>query len=78
MLEERNVRRGLSAAELAKLKVRGVVKADLAHTCHICLDMFDYGDEVMEMAGCRHQYHSCCISKWLALKRNCPTCRTEC
>ncbi len=78
LLEERNVRRGLTPEQLAALPTRSAVKADLQNTCHICLDGFDYGDHVTELEPCEHTYHMECINKWLSQKRTCPICRHEC
>jgi hypothetical protein len=77
VLEERNVRLGMSEEDFAALPTREAVKEHLQFICHICLDYFDYGNQVSTLP-CAHFYHKACIHKWLVQKRTCPTCRTEC
>ena len=41
--------------------------------CPICLENFAEGEEIRVMP-CQHQYHRCCLDKWLKIKAVCPIC----
>jgi hypothetical protein len=42
------------------------------HECTICLQNIDT-DEVVTQ--CFHAFHHSCLNRWIAVKRECPTCR---
>ncbi|KAK6796403.1 hypothetical protein RDI58_004104 [Solanum bulbocastanum] len=44
--------------------------------CGICLGKFKH-EETIGTLGCIHEYHACCIKKWLLRKKNCPVCRAS-
>jgi hypothetical protein len=41
--------------------------------CVICQETL--GTTVFTQLPCRHAFHSECITEWLTMRRNCPTCR---
>ncbi|GMH10086.1 hypothetical protein Nepgr_011927 [Nepenthes gracilis] len=43
--------------------------------CIICLEEYQNMDEVGRLKSCGHEYHVCCIKKWLSLKNLCPICK---
>ncbi|KAL7106164.1 hypothetical protein ACP275_07G094200 [Erythranthe tilingii] len=45
--------------------------------CAICLDgMCHEKDETsVGILGCGHEYHVCCIKRWLRVKNFCPLCK---
>ena len=47
-------------------------------TCAICME--DMGAESVEadlkVLSCGHRFHAKCVTTWLAVKSDCPTCRT--
>jgi hypothetical protein len=44
--------------------------------CCICMENFDYHDEVVETA-CKHVFHKSCCRQWLRQARTCPVCRSD-
>uniref|UniRef100_A0A3Q7EYF3 RING-type E3 ubiquitin transferase n=1 Tax=Solanum lycopersicum TaxID=4081 RepID=A0A3Q7EYF3_SOLLC len=44
--------------------------------CSICLGKFKH-EETIGKIGCEHEYHACCIRKWLLRKKNCPIWRAS-
>ena len=44
--------------------------------CSICLGKFKHEENIVKI-GCEHEYHACCIRKWLLRKKNCPICRAS-
>lgn len=44
--------------------------------CSICLSDFEIDDELIELP-CSHSYHRECITEWLLLKSQCPTCKAN-
>lgn len=42
--------------------------------CSICLESFEEGTEVI-LLPCKHGFHLDCISPWLKLHSECPSCR---
>ena len=53
-----------------------VTNFDEERECAICLCEF-VTNEKKTTFGCKHEYHLNCISDWLAVKPNCPCCRSE-
>ncbi|KAK4709912.1 hypothetical protein R3W88_004425 [Solanum pinnatisectum] len=49
---------------------------DKNEICGICLGKFKH-EETIGTLGCEHEYHACCIKKWLLMKKNCPICRAS-
>lgn len=45
--------------------------------CPICLESFQFGDEVSRINSCRHTFHSKCLSIWTANSTTCPCCRQD-
>ena len=45
-------------------------------TCYICLEDMVVGDK-RSVLKCKHVYHHKCLSKWLPVKKTCPTCRSK-
>jgi hypothetical protein len=43
--------------------------------CYICLNIEEGVDVITTVCG--HYFHKKCLEKWLCVKRNCPTCRSE-
>ena len=43
--------------------------------CAICLDSLG-SERVRQLAVCKHAFHRSCVSRWIAVQRSCPTCRT--
>lgn len=75
-LDDGNVRCGLSKDELAALTTVEATKEHMATDCHICLDAFDFGVDVVVLS-CEHFFHVKCIHTWLKQKRSCPICRCD-
>lgn len=90
-LEDRigSVRTGLSEREILKyLKIKtfassttSINPAFVEHEdrkdelCVIC--QVDYqNEEKVGSLDCGHEYHACCITKWLQLKNVCPICKS--
>lgn len=44
-----------------------------ARNCAICLVRFVGGEEVKRLP-CHHDFHPCCIDKWLLRNKKCPLC----
>jgi len=44
--------------------------------CTICLEEFEAGDN-LRVLPCGEKFHRDCIDQWLALRANCPLCRTR-
>ncbi|KVH93334.1 probable E3 ubiquitin-protein ligase RHY1A [Cynara cardunculus var. scolymus] len=42
--------------------------------CSICLEGFEEGDELINLA-CMHGFHSCCLFPWIEVCGACPNCR---
>lgn len=74
-LDARNVSRGFTEEELARLEHFPWPDGEAAD-CHICLEPFEAGAEVVKLK-CGHAYHHACIATWLRMKRTCPICRCE-
>lgn len=43
--------------------------------CSICLGSMEMHD--IERLRCKHMYHRKCLSIWMDLKNQCPTCRSK-
>ncbi|GAA0142938.1 ubiquitin-protein ligase [Lithospermum erythrorhizon] len=44
--------------------------------CVICLEEYKNMDDVGTLKLCGHDFHVQCIRKWLAVKNNCPICKS--
>lgn len=64
----------------------GVLKNKVDVNCCLCLDPLKKGDNVVQITGCKHLFHSFCdpsdddifasnIYTWLDQHRSCPMCR---
>lgn len=47
------------------------------NSCSICLLEINEKDRVVELANCKHKFHSGCIKLWLRTKPECPLCRVN-
>lgn len=47
-----------------------------APICTVCLEPFGVGDTI-RILPCGERFHKDCIDRWLALRANCPLCRTR-
>lgn len=58
-------------------KVRRPILVDrhMGGKCSICL--IKYRLPLVRLSSCTHRFHTRCINKWLAKKRNCPMCRRD-
>ncbi|KAH7277319.1 hypothetical protein KP509_39G045300 [Ceratopteris richardii] len=46
--------------------------------CHVCLQEFQKGQEVILLPFCRHLFHRACLDPWLDQEHfTCPVCRTS-
>ncbi|KAK4432364.1 RING-H2 finger protein ATL33 [Sesamum alatum] len=59
------------AAEDGKKEAGGVSD----QYCPVCLSGFSEGEEIRQLSGCKHAFHSACIDMWLYSHSNCPVCR---
>ncbi|KAJ7950350.1 RING-H2 finger protein ATL33 [Quillaja saponaria] len=48
---------------------------DVGIECPVCLSVFADGEEVRQLSGCKHSFHTSCIDLWLSNHSNCPVCR---
>ena len=54
-----------------------IFKGDITDTtCSICLDDYKTDDKLAKL-NCTHIYHESCVTYWLQIKSNCPTCRNN-
>lgn len=45
--------------------------------CAICMCNIDFSDKQSFMvAPCHHAFHTECLSQWMDVKLECPTCRS--
>jgi len=42
-------------------------------SCAVCISDFSTG-ELLRQLPCRHNFHKCCIDKWLLRNKRCPLC----
>jgi len=45
--------------------------------CVICCSDFEVGEDLSQLPGCSHLFHSACIDGWLDRAANCPICRCD-
>ena len=48
----------------------------LDRTCAICLNVYEDGDELLQLP-CQHFFHRECVDKWLRLSARCPLCNHD-
>lgn len=48
---------------------------EVGNECPVCLSAFDDGQEIRQLAACKHSFHVDCIDMWLYSHPNCPVCR---
>ena len=53
----------------------GQNKEDL--DCVICMNTVDVSEKAYMVAPCEHVFHRDCLTQWMEVKMECPTCRTE-
>lgn len=78
----RRRRQGLSTQEFSRLKKVEFRKEDIGEnsnldTCSICLEEFVEKQTVIQMPGCRHNFHEGCVKGWLEYHSICPNCRSD-
>ncbi|WOL06332.1 hypothetical protein Cni_G15064 [Canna indica] len=77
-----NVNTGLSEAAISRCLVESIYYFDQIQDsqkegrCIICLESYKDGDCVGRL-HCRHDFHVCCIKKWLLIKNECPICKAS-
>ncbi|KAF3439656.1 hypothetical protein FNV43_RR17934 [Rhamnella rubrinervis] len=59
-----------------KYKKQGQEQGDNGYECAVCLSVFEDGEEVRKLPGCKHSFHAPCIDMWLYSHSDCPLCRT--
>ncbi|XP_054446656.1 E3 ubiquitin-protein ligase RLIM-like [Pteronotus mesoamericanus] len=65
---------GLSEAQIDNLAVRSSVKNDTLNECSICITEYKEGSHLRTLP-CSHEFHVCCIDRWLSDNSTCPICR---
>ncbi|CAM9682067.1 unnamed protein product, partial [Sphacelaria rigidula] len=45
--------------------------------CAICYATVDVALEDYMFTPCEHVFHKGCLTRWMAIKMECPTCRAE-
>jgi len=50
-------------------------RAESSSPCAICLEDLPSNKKVAELNCRRHHFHTKCITQWLRVRRECPTCR---
>lgn len=45
--------------------------------CNICLSVIEKEDPLVMTTPCNHLFHSNCLTNWMEIKLQCPTCRAE-
>jgi hypothetical protein len=45
--------------------------------CNICLNLIDKDDRLVMTTPCSHLFHQDCLTQWMEIKLQCPTCRRE-
>uniref|UniRef100_A0A7N0TQK1 RING-type domain-containing protein n=1 Tax=Kalanchoe fedtschenkoi TaxID=63787 RepID=A0A7N0TQK1_KALFE len=52
--------------------------SDEVEGCAICLEVYQVGEELRVMNGCRHRFHAECVDGWVDSSigpQSCPLCR---
>ncbi|XP_053516919.1 E3 ubiquitin-protein ligase RLIM-like [Artibeus jamaicensis] len=65
---------GLSEAQIDNLATRSSVKDDTLNECSICITEYREGSQ-LRILPCSHEFHVCCIDRWLSDNSTCPICR---
>ena len=68
--------RGVTDNVLARLDTKTVNKRKKDNICAICTEEYQRGDKVFFL-GCKHHFHTACITPWLQRAAACPTCRYD-
>ncbi|WCJ42754.1 RING/U-box superfamily protein [Euphorbia peplus] len=66
----------LSSFKFKKDTMVGVENAG-EFECAVCLSVFEEGEEVRQLPGCKHSFHATCIDMWLYSHSDCPLCRAR-
>lgn len=45
--------------------------------CSICISELDRTDSQVMTTPCSHRFHKACLTNWMSIKLQCPTCRSE-
>lgn len=45
-------------------------------SCIVCMSSYQVEEKVRALP-CGHEFHACCVDKWLAETRTCPICRSD-
>lgn len=48
---------------------------DYSVECPVCLSAFIDGEDIRQIALCKHSFHSSCVDAWLRSHPSCPVCR---
>lgn len=83
-LEERigNVNTGLSEVAISRCLMEAIYCSDQTlgdhekGRCTICLETYK-GKDCLGRLSCGHDFHACCIKKWLLIKNACPICKAS-
>ena len=67
---------GVNDNYIARLDTRTVQRTRKENICAICVEEYKRGDKVFFL-GCKHHYHTVCITPWLERHAACPTCRFD-
>jgi hypothetical protein len=67
-----NAAAGGSLVGAVPLWLAGVV----GEKCAVCLEEMCAGQPLKRSPGCRHAFHGGCLDGWLAVKNQCPYCRS--
>ncbi len=67
----------LNDQELEEMRSVELSVRSSGNSCSICLLDINEKDRIVELANCKHRFHSGCIKLWLRTKPECPLCRVN-
>jgi len=65
----------LNDQELEDMRSIELASQTIENSCSICLLEINEKERFVELANCKHKFHSGCIKLWLRTKPECPLCR---